>query len=84
MTVSCDHAPAHAGDPVYLCGQQIGTVTSGGYGHRVQENIAYAYVDASALTGDTSKLEVGILGGRHSATLTARCMFDPQNSRVRA
>ena len=83
MAVNCDYAPAHAGDPVYLCGQHVGTVTSGGYGHRVQKNIAYAYVDARALTDDTSEFEVSILGECHSATLTARCMFDPQNLRVR-
>ena len=84
MEVNCDHAPAHTGDPVYLCGQQVGTVTSGGYGHRVQRNIAYAYIDASALKDDTSSMEVGILGERHCAALTAQCMFDPQNLRVRA
>ena len=84
MEVNCDHAPAHTGDPVYLCGQQVGTVTSGGYGHRVQRNIAYAYINASALKDDTSSMEVGILGERHCAALTAQCMFDPQNLRVRA
>lgn len=84
MAVSCDRAPAHTGDPVYADGQQIGTVTSGGYGHRVQSNIAYAYVNAGAVTDGAANVEVGILGAVYPAVLTARCMLDPRNLRVKA
>ena len=45
MTVDCDIASAHVGDPVFAGAQQVGSVTSAGYGHRVQRNIAYAYVN---------------------------------------
>ena len=38
LDVACETAPAHAGDPVFYQGKQVGTVTSGGYGHRVEKN----------------------------------------------
>ena len=37
LDVACETAPAHAGDPVFYQGKQVGTVTSGGYGHRVEK-----------------------------------------------
>ena len=68
LTVDCDHAPAHSGDPVFHAGQQVGSVTSGGYGHRLKKNIAYAYVDANlAIPG--SVFEIGILGQRYIAAI---------------
>ena len=82
MEVDCEHAPAQSGDPVYLDGQQVGSVTSGGYGHRVQKNIAYAYVATGASERNT-KLEVGILGERFSAKVCAASLYDPENLRSR-
>lgn len=84
MTVNCKNAPAHMGDPIYFNGHQVGTVTSAGYGHRVQKNIAYAYVDSSVLKEKTLNLQVGILGEIYPVELTARCMYDPQNLKVKA
>jgi len=43
--VDCDSAPAHSGDSVYCDNQIIGTVSSGGYGHRVDKNIAFAFIN---------------------------------------
>lgn len=83
MTVDCDTAPAHSGDPVFCDGNLIGTITSGGYGHRVQKNIAYAYLDSDALKDRASGLEVGIIGEVYPAEVTARCLYDPQNLRMK-
>lgn len=82
MTVDCDHAPAHSGSPVYCNGRQVGSVTSGGYGHRIEKNIAYAYVAAAAANRATV-LEIGILGERFPAKVEASCLFDPDHLRVR-
>ena len=38
--VQSDFAPANSGDSVYQGDPLIGSVTSGAYGHRVQENVA--------------------------------------------
>jgi dimethylglycine dehydrogenase len=78
MTVDCDIAAAHGGDPVFADGQQVGSVTSAGYGHRVAKNIAYAYVDPDAAAIGTA-LELGILGERYAATVVDRVLYDPQH-----
>jgi dimethylglycine dehydrogenase len=83
MTVDCDIAPAHGGDPVFSGEQQVGSVTSAGFAHRVQENIAYAYVDPQcAAVG--SRLELGILGDRYEAVVVEPILYDPENRLVRA
>ena len=82
MVVDCDVAPAHTGDPVYCDGVQVGSVTSGGYGHRVKKNIAMAFVEPGAAAVGTA-LEVGLLGERHAAVVVTPCLYDPKNHRVR-
>jgi dimethylglycine dehydrogenase len=81
MTVDCSIAPAHGGDPVYAGTGQVGSVTSGGYGHRVQKNIAFAYVGRDH-TKIGTKLKIGILGEFYQAEVVAPCLYDPQNKRV--
>ena len=83
LMIDCKHAPAHSGDPVYLNERLVGSVTSGGFGHRVQKNIAYAYVESDALAENT-QLAVGILGERYSSSVSASCLFDPDNLRIKA
>ena len=78
MTVDCELAPAHGGDPVFADGRQVGSVTSAGYGHRVGENIAYAYIEpAHAAIGEP--VEVGILGERYPAAVVDPRRYDPDN-----
>ena len=83
MTVDCDIAPAHAGDPVFLVEQdageqQVGSVTSAGFGHRVGKNIAYAYVEPGSAAIGTS-LALGILGERYGAEVVEPILYDPDN-----
>lgn len=82
MTVECDIAAAHGGDSVYSGDELIGTVSSGGYGHRVQRNIAYAFVTPEySATG--TPLEIGILGERYTAVVCEPCLYDADNALVR-
>ncbi len=83
MTIDCEIAPAHGGDGVFADGRQVGSVTSGGYGHRVGKNIAYAYLEpACAAVG--SALEIGILGERYPAQVVEPVLYDPGHSRLRS
>jgi dimethylglycine dehydrogenase len=83
MTVDCDIASAHDGDPVFAGERQVGSVTSAGYGHRVGKNIAYAYVEpGSAELG--SALSLGILGERYPAEVVSPILYDPENRIPRA
>ena len=83
MNVDGDVAPAHAGDPVYAAGRHVGSVTSGGYGHRVGRNIAFAFV-APECAADGTSLEIGILGERYPATVVPPCQYDPDNRLARS
>ena len=81
MVIDSDIAPAHGGDPVYANGRQIGSVTSGGYGHRVDKNIALAFVMPDYAKIGTP-LEVSILEVCYPAAVVAPCLYDPLNERV--
>jgi len=83
MTIDCDIAPARSGDPVFSGDHQVGSVTSGGYGFRVEKNIAYAFVDpGQAETGNL--ISVGILGEKYPAIIVNPVMYDPANEKPRS
>jgi dimethylglycine dehydrogenase len=83
MTIDCDIAPAHAGDPVYSGEHQVGTVTSGGYGFRVEKNIAYAFIDPDKAETGTA-LRVGILAEKYPAIVVDPVLYDPANEKPRS
>ena len=68
---------------VYRRDEVVGLVTSGGYGYRLQQSIALAYVRTDlALPG--TELEVEILGTRRRAIVASEPLYDPQNLRLRS
>ncbi|WP_214109575.1 GcvT family protein [Acrocarpospora catenulata] len=67
------------GEPVRVNGTPVSRITSGGYGHRTDRSIAYAY-----LPEGTSQAEIGINGNWISATVTSGPVYDPANERIRA
>ncbi|MFI7050436.1 FAD-dependent oxidoreductase [Streptosporangium canum] len=70
-----------AGEPVRLGGAPASRVTSGGYGHRVERSIAYAYLPAGTAPGD--RVEVGVTGTWVGATVVAEPLYDPASDRIR-
>ena len=82
LNVDCDIACAHSGDPVFSGESQVGSVTSGGYGFRVDMNIAYAFVDSQYADCGT-QLSVGIIGNQYSATVVEPVLYDPENKLVK-
>lgn len=81
LEVACADASAHPGASVMLDGVVVGTVTSGGYGHRVGKNLAYAFIDA---VPDGPALMIDVLGMCVPATITDRGLYDPEMMLVRA
>ncbi len=69
-------------EPVRLDGDPVGRVTSGGYGHRVQESIAYALLPAAVDVG--ARVAVDVFGARVGATVSAEPRYDPKLERARA
>src|SRR6185369_12350350 len=68
-------------EPVRVDGRACGRVTSGGYGYRVGESIAYAYLPSTVEPG--TAVEVGVFGIWSEATVREEPLFDPANTRVR-
>lgn len=82
LVLDTTEAPAHGGASVMLGDAVVGTVTSGTWGHRVGQNIAYAFMDpAHAATG--TALEVDVIGLRVAAQVKEQALYDPQMSILR-
>jgi dimethylglycine dehydrogenase len=72
-------APAHGGDSVMHNGKVVGTITSAGKAHRVDKNLAYAFVEPEAETG----LSVLMLGNEVPAVVSQMGLYDEKNELVR-
>jgi len=88
LVVDCGIAPAHSGDSIYQSEEDgtkklIGSATSGAFGHRIQKNIAYAFVDPKVSTIGT-ELSIQILGQHYPAIVSETCLYDPENQLVRS
>src|SRR3546814_13295382 len=63
--------PAREGAKIFHDGEEVGTVTSGGFGPSLSAPIAMAYVHA-ALAEPGTKVEIEVRGKRLAATATER------------
>ena len=82
LTLSSPDAPAHGGASVMHGGIVVGTVTSGGWGHRTGLNIAYAFVNPD-LSEPGQKLQIDVLGYLVAAEVVAPALYDAKMARVR-
>ena len=76
-------ADAAAVSVVYSGDEYVGLVTSGGYGYRLNQSIALAYVHTDLAVPGT-ELMVEILGERRRAVVASEPLYDPQNERLRS
>ena len=83
LIVDSGDADAAAVSVVYSGDKYVGLVTSGGYGYRLKQSIALAYVRTDLAVAGT-ELHVEILGERRRAVVAAEPLFDPENLRLRA
>ena len=82
LVLDSTDAPAPPGASVMRGDTVVGTVTSGGWGHRTGKNIAYAFVEPDhASTGQA--LEVDVLGTRVVAVASPAALYDPDMSLLR-
>jgi dimethylglycine dehydrogenase len=83
LVVDAADADAAAVSIVYDGKTPVGLVTSGGYGYRLRQSIALAYVRTDlAVPGKV--LAVEILGERRRAVVGSEPLYDPGNARLRA
>ncbi len=83
LLVDAGDADAAAVSIVFRGDEQVGLVTSGGYGYRLQQSVALAYVRTDLAVAGT-ELTVEILGERRRAVVATEPLYDPQNLRLRA
>jgi dimethylglycine dehydrogenase len=82
LDIDCDDRPAHGGASVMHQARVVGTVTSGGWGHRTGLNLALAFVEPDLAAG-TTKLQIDMIGNLFDAAVIGRSPYDPSNLRVR-
>jgi dimethylglycine dehydrogenase len=83
FVVDAADADAIGDEPIWHDGAVVGWVTSGGYGHRVEQSLALGYVPAALGNADTG-FEIEIIGERRAARHLAQPAFDPQGMRMRS
>ena len=83
MLVENEIASPHQGDPIYSGDELVGVVTSGGYGHTIEKNIALGFVP-SGLSAPGTELEISIIGTLSKAVVVTEPIFDPEHERPRA
>ena len=76
-------ADALGNNPLLHAGELVGRATSGGYGHRLGKSLALAMLRPELARSGT-RLEIEILGERHSASVLPESPFDPGNERLRS
>ena len=82
LTLEDPRAIALGSEPVRVEDDPVGRVTSGGYGYKVEESIAYAYLPAEH--GFGTEIEVEIFGDWVPGVVAAEPLFDPTGERIRA
>jgi len=82
LLVDAGDADAAAVSIVYDGDKMVGLVTSGGYGYRMRQSIALAYVRTDLAVPGTV-LYVEILGERRRAVVGKEPLYDPDNLRLR-
>lgn len=81
LAVECTHAPTHGGASVMVDGKVVGTVTSGDWGHRVAQNLAYAFVHPK-LARIGAELVIDILSDLIPAKIIADGPYDPEYAKI--
>jgi dimethylglycine dehydrogenase len=82
LIVDAADADAPAVSIVYQGSTVVGLVTSGGFGYRLNQSIALAYVRTDLAVAGV-ELEVEILGERRRAVVGVEPLYDPANARLR-
>lgn len=82
LDIDNSNAPAHPGASVMLNDRVVGTVSSGAWGHRTGQNLAYAFI-APDLAQPGTAIEIDIIGRLTPARVIPPCPYDPDMIRPR-
>ena len=83
LAIDADDADASGYEPVWSDGKMVGFVTSGGYGHTIDQSLAMAMVDADC-SAEGQALSVHVVGVERPAQIIAPSPYDPKGMAMRA
>ena len=83
LKVACKHAPAYGGASLMEDGKVVGTITSGEWGHRVNFNLAYAFVNIDK-SKEGTQMHLDLLGELVSVEVIPFGPYDESFSRILA
>ena len=81
--IDASDSDVRGGEAVFDGDACIGVTTSGGYGHRVEKSLGFAYVDI-AYADPGTRFEVDLLGNRCHVRVLAEPVYDPRNEKLKA
>lgn len=82
LAIDYNDAPAQPGASIIVNDKVVGTVTSGDWGHRVQKNIAMAFIDPQYAQIGTS-LDIEILGKTYTAVVVEPELYHSDTGHTR-
>ena len=83
LEVEAAEADANGDEPVYQNGENIGFITSGGFGHHIGKSLAMGYIKAEYAT-EGAEYAVEILGEKRKARVCIRPPYDPDGKKMRS
>ncbi|MBT3559260.1 MAG: aminomethyl transferase family protein, partial [Rhodospirillales bacterium] len=83
LEVAAEGADCVGSETVYMNGERVGQISSGGYGHTVQKSLAHAFVHPRASTPGT-ELDVHVLAVMRKARVLSEPVYDPNNELPRS
>ncbi len=83
LVVDAGNCAIWGDEAIFLDGQLVGAVTSGGYGPHCEQHIALGYIEHELQTS-TGQFSVEILGELRDAELCEQPVYDPSGIRMRA
>ena len=82
LEIDADGADASGYEPVWANGEQVGFVTSGGYGHTIGKSLAMALVEPGKAVPGT-ELSVHVVGVERGARVIPPSPYDPEGAAMR-
>jgi dimethylglycine dehydrogenase len=82
FVVDAADADVWGDEPIWVDGEVVGFVTSGGYAHYVDKSVALGFLP-TAMVEDGRRVDIEILGDMRPATVVTESLFDPRAERMR-
>ena len=82
LAIDTDDADVHSSDGVYAEGEPVGLITTGAYGHHVEQGLGFAYLAPKKVEAGT-ELEVRVVGELREARVLDKPIYDPTSARLR-